>query len=190
MSTLRVTNVTDLGDDPVFTNGVLDKAALPTGSILQVVSTTKTDTFSASVAAGGLTAVTGLSASITPRSTSSKIFALVAIDGSASVAFGHVAFRLLRNGTPIGVGDTAGSRTSLTASQTPAFASDNTSIANAFKAFLDAPSSTSTLTYSVEIHNASGVSTQTLYINRSHSDGDVAGRARSISTITLMEVAG
>lgn len=43
------------------------------GSVLQVVSTTKTDTYSHT---GGLTFsnVTGLSASITPTSTSSKVF--------------------------------------------------------------------------------------------------------------------
>ena len=159
------------------------------GSILQVVSTTKTDTFSASVAAGGLVSVTGFSASITPSSTSSKILVFVAIDGNASTADGHVAFRLMRGGSPVGVGDTAGSRTSLTASQTPAFASDNTAIANAMKQFLDTPATTSSTTYSVEIHNSAS-SSQTLYVNRSGADINDAPRVRTISTITLMEVAG
>jgi len=179
MSLLKVNEVTDLGGD------------VPTGvgKILQVVSTTKTDTFSASVAAGGLTAVTGFTASITPRSTSSKILVFVAIDGNASTADGHMAFRLLRDGSPVGVGDTAGSRTSLTASQTPAYASDNTAIANAMKQFLDSPSTTSSITYSVEIHNSTSA-TQTLYVNRSGADLDDAPRARTVSSITLMEVAG
>jgi len=159
------------------------------GSVLQVVSTTKTDTFSASVATGGLVSVTGLTASITPSSTSSTILVFVAIDGSASTADGHMSFRLMRGVSPVGVGDTAGSRTSLTASQTPAYASDNTALANAMKQFLDTPATISSTTYSVEIHNSTGGS-QTLYVNRSGADLDNAARVRTISTITLMEVAG
>jgi hypothetical protein len=175
--------------DPGGANAQWIGAVSRSGGILQVVSTTKTDTFSASVAPGGLVSVSGFSASITPRSTSSKILVFVAIDGNASTADGHMAFRLMRGGSPVGVGDTAGSRTSLTASQTPAYASDNTALANAMKQFLDTPATTSTTTYSVEIHNSTSGS-QTLYVNRSGADIDDAPRARTISTITLMEVAG
>ena len=175
--------------DPGGANAQWIGAVSRSGGILQVVSTTKTDTFSASVAVGGLVSVTGFSASITPRSTSSKILVFVAIDGSASTADGHVTFRLMRDASPVGVGDTAGSRTSLTASQTPAYASDNTAVANAMKQFLDTPATTSTTTYSVEIHNSTS-GTQTLYVNRSGADIDAAQRVRTVSTITLMEVAG
>ena len=47
-------------------------AVQPTGSLLQVVSTVKKDTFSESVAANGDTAVI-MTATITPASTSNKI---------------------------------------------------------------------------------------------------------------------
>ena len=71
MSTLRVDNVTDLGDDPVVTAGVVAGGALPAGSILQVVSVTKTDSFTTS--SSSFVDITGLSATITPSSASSKI---------------------------------------------------------------------------------------------------------------------
>ena len=45
----------------------LNKSALPTGSVLQVQSTTKTDTFSGT--STSFADVTGLSVSITPSST-------------------------------------------------------------------------------------------------------------------------
>ena len=49
-------------------------AVLPAGSIIQVVSTTKTDTFSTT--STSFSDVTGFSVSITPTSTSSKIMVM------------------------------------------------------------------------------------------------------------------
>lgn len=187
MSTLRVDNVTDLGDDPVVTAGVVAGGALPAGSILQVVSVAKTDTFSASVAGGGNVAVTGLTASITPISTSSKILALVSVSGSSNRGAGLAGIILTRGGTPIGVGDTAGSRSSLSA-QTVGL-NDNNAIANATTVFSDSPSTVSSVTYAVNVHNDSSVS-RTIYVNRSNSDTDASYVARTASYITLMEVAG
>ena len=119
MSTLRVDNITDLGDDPVVTAGVVDSAGLPAGSILQVVSTTKTDTYATgSVAAGAfdIQDVPGLSVSITPTSTSSKIL----VSGTISI-FGDTRpnFKVLRDGADItgAIGDADGSRARLTSGQ-------------------------------------------------------------------------
>ena len=52
------------------------------GSILQVVSVTKADTFSVSGAT--FTDITDLSASITPTSTNSKILIVASVSASAS----------------------------------------------------------------------------------------------------------
>ena len=71
---------------PVSINGntgvVTGLAALPdsamsSGSIIQVVSTTKTDTFSTS--SSSFTDITGLSVSITPASSSNKILILLTV---------------------------------------------------------------------------------------------------------------
>jgi len=55
--------------------------------------------------------------------------------------------------------------------------------------FLDSPNTTSEINYSIRLFNGSG-STLTLYVNRGGGDGDSADTARTISTITLMEIAG
>jgi hypothetical protein len=52
--------------------GTLSSSRLPTGSVLQVVSTSKTDTFSSS-SSGSWIDITGLSATITPTNSSNKI---------------------------------------------------------------------------------------------------------------------
>ena len=195
MSTLRVDNVTDLGDDPVVTAGVVDSAAitsvpasaLPAGSILQVVSTTKTDSFSASVGATpAVVAVTGLSATITPSSTSSKILVMVtsAINSTNSNFFKAV---LYKDGSPSGfIGDTASNRhrTSIGINGGVSASSET----NVSLTFLDSPNTTSAITYDLRVGTTSF--SDTVYVNRSQTDTDVNSFSRSASSITLMEVAG
>ena len=160
------------------------------GGILQVVSTTKTDAFSASVTTGNFVAVTGLSATITPRSTSSKILVSVSVTGAASTASnaGILDIRLKRGATAIGIADAAGSRPRLSAG-TYATAGVGESKTTVATEVLDSPSTTSSTTYSVDLYNLSST-TQTLYCNRTPTDTDGVSWARMVSTITLIEVAG
>jgi hypothetical protein len=157
--------------------------------ILQVVSTAKTDTFSASVASGGTTAITGLSASITPLSATSKILVMASINGGCSLdggATNMAAFLYLkRDATGIGIGDAAGSRkrTTTVSSLVTNAAYPWTASAN----FLDAPATTAAIAYAFDIGHASS-GTQTMYVNRTATDTDNATYPRSISVITLMEV--
>ena len=176
--------------DPGGVNSQWIGAVSRSGGILQVVSTTKTDTFSASVATGATTPFTGLTATITPRSTSSKIICLLQLAGHV-VTDGSVQqlqFILTRDSTPIGIGDAAGSRKRAT------FWSSGSSSENQIGysgtiSYLDSPSTTSSITYGVNLGHGSS-STKTVYMNRQTTDGDVSRDARVISTITLMEVAG
>ena len=156
---------------------------------MQVVQTVKTDTFSASVTTANSTPVTGLSATITPSSTSSKILALISLSGSHGAGYGVVAMILTRDGTDIGVGDAAGSRARVSQTQTGAYSQDGNTIASLNYQFLDSPSSTSALTYAVEAFNPSST-TQNINVNRDNGNNDAAARMRTASTITLMEVAG
>jgi UDP-N-acetylmuramyl tripeptide synthase len=153
--------------------------------ILQVVSTSKTDTFSSSLAQGASAAITGLSASITPTSTSSKILVSVNVTGALEL-FSVLSFIVKRDGTAIGVGATAGSRTSVSATM-QAWTSNGRAIAGASSQYLDSPASTSALSYTVEVVNVSDV-TRTAYINRTQVDTDNSSYPRGISTITVMEV--
>lgn len=156
------------------------------GKILQVVSTIKTDTSSLSTGAASFSTVTGFTASITPSSTSNKVLVIGHIYGSCvgSFAWGTA---ITRGGTQIAAatGDAAGSRTRLTSFNY--VAGSDTVGPNTFM-FLDSPASTSALTYGLEVFNYSGI-TRTIYINRSINDTDSANFPRSISTLTVMEVA-
>ena len=159
------------------------------GNIIQVVSTTKTDTFSASVTTGAFTPnITGLEATITPRSTSSKILVQVSVDGAISLNFGIVAVQLQRDGSPLGIADAEGVRSQMTA-QWVSNVNASSDIGNANKTFLDSPGTTASVTYGVKLQNQSS-GTATVHVNRSDADLDLVRKGRSISTITLMEIAG
>ena len=157
------------------------------GSVIQVASTTKTDTFSASIAAGASTAITGLSATITPTASSSKILVMAFVPMGISVADSGPYLTLYRGATAVGVGAAAGSRQTVT---TGMMGNSNLgTLGSAALSFLDSPSTTSATTYSVNVSHSSSV-TRTVVVNRSSDDTDNIYWARSSSSITLMEIAG
>ena len=158
------------------------------GSVLQVVSVTKTDTFSSSATTGQYVNVTGLSASITPTSSTSKILVTAVVNGSRSGDYPILGFAVTRNGTLVGVGDAAGSRPRITSSAF-VFSSDPNNMSNAVNTFLDTPATTSALTYQVQVVGMSSTTT-TLYVNYGANQADNGAGGRPISTITLMEIAG
>jgi hypothetical protein len=151
-----------------------------TGSVLQVVSTTKTDTFSTT--SGSLTDITGMSVSITPTSATSKILVLYSLGqifGNSPCASGVA---LLRNSTVIGAGASAGSRILVSTGQVD----DGDRGQPHSYTFLDSPATTSAITYKLQIYVNGGV---TLYVNRSATDLDNTTYNRSAATITVMEIA-
>jgi hypothetical protein len=167
-STLVLTNATSL-----------PASALPAGSILQVLSTAKTDTFSTTSTT--FTDVTGMSVSITPRSTSSKI--LIMIDAQiANSGADATMVKVLRGSTDIFIGDAAGSRPRVSSSKS--FTGNGVEAAPII--YLDSPATTSATTYKLQMRLASG----TAYLNRSGSDMDNSAHPRTASSITVMEVQG
>jgi hypothetical protein len=158
------------------------------GKVLQVVSTTKTDTFSATVGVGANTAITGLTASITPSATSSKILVTYGVGGGLNAVSGNngILTVLKRDSTAVSIGDEAGSRRRMTAG--PGGAIGNPAVNSSSSAtFLDSPSTTSAITYSIDIGHTSGAS-QTVYVNRTDTDTNSSGYSRITSSITLMEI--
>tara|TARA_R100001530_G_scaffold77847_1_gene54459 strand:+ start:23 stop:622 length:600 start_codon:yes stop_codon:yes gene_type:complete len=153
-------------------------SALVTGKIGQVLSTTKTDTFS--VNSRSYSAITGLSVAITPSATSSKILVIVSLQGVSSNR-GYAV--ILRDSTEIGVGATAGDRTS--GSFGEFYSGDGTRLDSTSASVLDSPSSVSAITYSVSCLTTTS---SVFYVNRSTTDTDSATYSRSASTITVMEV--
>lgn len=150
------------------------------GRILQVVQTAKTDTFTSS--SSSFTDITGLSVTITPSSTSSKVYVIV--DTNTSTASGNNAgIKLLRGSTAIAVGDSAGSRPQ---ASSQARVNDTNAALNHSINFLDSPNTTSATTYKVQMFSQSG----TVGINRTNADSDSTAIARTFSSITVMEVRG
>jgi hypothetical protein len=157
--------------------------------ILQVVSTTKTDTFSASVAREGTSGnVTGLTASITPSSASSKVLVEATVNVSTSSITDPAGVVLYRDNAVVSdaIGASDGTRGRITAA---AGEIDRRSPAAVHFTYLDSPNTTSSTTYSVRLkHGVDG--TATVYVNRGYDDTDDGEYFRSASTITVMEVAG
>ena len=162
--------------DPGGANAQWIGAVSRSGGILQVVSTTKTDVFSTS--STSFVDVTGLSATITPRSTSSKILVAFSVSSASSADAVAVYFNLVRGSTNIAqsTGGTSRNQTG------HSIASESYVIERLAGTFLDSPATTSSTTYKMQ----SKVLAATGYVNR-RGDSTLDG---AISTITLMEVAG
>jgi hypothetical protein len=147
----------------------IPKAALPTGSVLQVVNATT----STPVTTATTTYVdTGLTASITPTSSSSKILVLIAQNGVSKLTNNTgVNMRLLRGATSI-------------VSMTDIVAFTGTSTDNRGQSislcYLDSPATTSSTTYKTQFMSYNNNATVIM------QDG---GTSISTSTITLMEIA-
>jgi hypothetical protein len=150
------------------------KASMPTGTVLQVLSTTKTNVFSST--STSFVDITGLSVTITPTSTSSTILILVTSNFACSAAGIPQSFNLVRNSTNIAQPST-----------TPTYNGTVTPYLNLFENslgwsinFLDSPATTSATTYKIQGKTSGG----TFYVN-GRGSADFA----SISTITVMEIA-
>jgi hypothetical protein len=157
-------------------------AALPSsGKVLQVVSATKTDTSSST--SQTFADVSGLSVTITPTATSSKILVIAQVSMSGQAATTGAFMRILRDSTAIAVGDTAGSRTPATGDVT---AGDNNGGSFTAGTHLDSPNTTSSTTYKVQFRRSG--TNGTAYINRSHNDTDTGAISRLVSSITVLEI--
>ncbi len=175
---MPLTRIKSLG----ITDGTITSADLAAGvggKVLQVVSTNKSDTWSSS-GTGNFQAVTGLSLSITPASTSNKIFIVSSVQLYQGDYGGGIS--IFRGGSQIVTPTSVGSRSVVNSSSYAGYAQSSSNLA---LSYLDSPSSTSALTYQIYAFVRSG----TYYINRSSTDTDSNDFARTISTITAFEIA-
>jgi hypothetical protein len=155
------------------------------GTILQVLQAVKTDTFSTS--STSYVDITGLSVSITPKFSTSKILVMYQLNTGVDTAIQGIFMQLVRNSTPIFVGDAAGSRPQTTATN---------GITNAYGvlemggSYLDSPATTSSTTYKIQMM-VNGGSPYLGYVNRGVNDRNTSlYDARTASSIIVMEVAG
>jgi len=168
---------------PTVSGTVLTDTSPKAGNVLQVVSAIKTDTSSTS--SQTYADITGLSVSITPTSSSSKILVLLNVDGSNDN--GGLAIKLVRNSTDIAIG-TAASGNQLNVTLTNYY---NNTDANSHRSsgitFLDSPATTSATTYKAQFRI--GTTGGTGYVNRSTGTDNAAYNMYAVSTITVMEIA-
>lgn len=180
MATATATNLATAASVKAYIDSeIATKALIP--NIVQVV---KTDV---SALAGSTSIqfvdIPGLEVSITPTSAGSKMMVNPSI--SASGSGGGVApfFRLVRDGTNIGLGDTAGSATSITFGGSRG---EQTASSTSSFSFLDSPTSVvgTPIVYKVQASSNNA----TVIINRGVAGNSTSGFSRSISTLTVTEV--
>ena len=163
-----------IGDNVYRASGVIASAAAG-GKVLQVVSTTKTDTFTAD-STSAYVDITGITVSITPAATTSKIL----IFGTTYVSndSGDISTQIVRDSTPIAIADASGSRRVSTAAGSPR---NQYEVQSQPFNYLDSPSTTSETTYKIQVQG-------TVYVNMQQDDTDGTTTNRTISTITVMEI--
>lgn len=152
------------------------------GHVVQVFSVDKKDTFTTT--STSFVDVTGLSVQITPRSTSSKILITGSVVGGADNHF--FLARLMRDSTQILVPASVGNRIPANFGHATHQGGSYTSSTNPIHA-LDSPSSTSLLTYKIQIQAYAG----SVCVNKTMRDeNNAAGYdPRGCSSITVMEIA-
>ena len=170
-------------NDGAITSAKLD-SGLGLGKIGQVLSTTKTDT--SEISSSTFVDVSGLSVTITPTSSSSKIYINCNITLNHYETNQTVVFRFVRGSTGVGVGASAGSRLQASAATATVGGGDHPQTVSA--QFLDTPSTTSSTTYKIQIASESGGQTFVNRNNNNDSDNSDPKHSRYASTITVMEV--
>ena len=156
------------------------------GGIIQVKQTVKTDTFS--TLNETFTDVTGLSVSITPKFSTSKIMVSYSgCGGSGTNRVGHIRLARVIGGTTttdIFIGDQSGASQAQASSS---FVQTNTYFVSSFSGtFIDSPSTTSAVTYKLQL--AAGDQDYQVHVGRSHDNNNEFSRSTTPSQITVMEI--
>jgi len=177
------------GDTPSISDmgfSALTAADMPAGSVLQVVSATKTDKFTTTSTT--YTPITGMTVTVTPSSVSNKV--LVSFNLNVGIANAAGGIRIYRNDTAIAIGDPISEPDNNRMTVNAYNGGDDTnSTPNRSMSILDAPNTTSATTYTLRAGCVQGSST--LVINDQTSQvRNVSYSAVTASTITAMEIAG
>jgi len=157
----------------------LDASLIGGGKVLQVVQTSKTDTFTTT--STSYTDITGMSVAITPSATSSKILVLVDLKFCIAGTLGMLT--ILRGSTQIYLGDAGSSRPRVTQA---IFSPDPNAHFSSSSCFLDTPNTTDATTYKLQVKTMN--SSNLLAVNRGQNDDDQTDRGRSASSITVIEI--
>ena len=166
LQTAGTTALTIDASQNITTTNKLSSASMPTGSVIQIVNASYNVTTSDST---GSYVASGLTASITPSSTSSKILVIVNQLGCGKVGATYLLARLKRSSTVLATISGGSGYTNSTASN---------NFGGLGITWLDSPATTSSTTYSTDF--ATAVATNQVYVQGNGEN----------STITLMEIKG
>jgi len=125
---------------------------------------------------------TGLTLNITPSASSSKIYLMATVSLGIGTADYNQGLAFFRDSTQIGSAADVSAREGV---QSMTRGLTTSGYSNSSLVFLDSPSSTSQITYTVKLFGENGAAH---YINRTGQDADQAHKHRSASTIIAMEV--
>ena len=170
-----------------FTGDGSGLTGVSAGKVLRVVSTDVTAAATINFTTTNTFAdMTGVSASITPASTSSKIMVLVSCFFANN--YGTVHFRLVRDSTPIRIGDAGGGSQIRSSVAKRVAATPYTYYQDTFSiTAVDEPSTTSAVTY--KLQGVLGASySGAIYLNKANNDSNYDYPSRGATNITLIEI--
>ena len=173
-------------DDGVNVTGTLkvNNSAASFGKILQVVHTKITNAFTYN---STVMNNVGISASITPSATSSKILVMFNINAGSNNNGNRIVFRVSRTGDDNEfVGDASGSRTRGSAQMAVSNPQDMRGV---HISYVSSPSSTSAVTYALQAKLQVGGGSYVVF-GASGTDSNNSIEGRTPQHITLMEIAG
>ena len=158
------------------------------GGVSSVQTAFKSDTFSASVAAGAGTAVTGLSVTHAMSDSSNRLLISAYVGAAASGAqSGQVGMAVADGTAYIGVGDADGSRTQVMAGIRPSQGTNALVGVTLAGQFVYEPGDTANHTYTLHVRNLD-TATRTLHVNKAQNDSDDEARPRASSALVIQEV--
>ena len=168
-------------------NSLSSVTALPAGvggKVLQVVSVSKTDTFSTT--SDSFVDVTGLTLNITPSATSSKILVIcdvkLGVDAGVSSVKSRIEQTISASDTYPYIGDAENSNTRCSFGT---YVNESSFIAQDASTVLLSPSTTAQITYTYQMVEQAG---GTVYVNRIDSTETGAAAPRTASSLTVMEI--
>ena len=170
--------------------GSVPLAAMPTGSVLQVQYTQFTGTSLTPTTGNTWGVIPDINVNITPTSTNSKIMVQMSLGAwEASASSDHaVRFGFYRDSSLL-VAPAAGSRWPAVGMGATNYDDNNrlSTPAVAWITYFDEPSTTNQITYkgAVAIETSGNFA-----LNRTVQDTDAAGHERTVSSITVTEIAG
>jgi len=182
MSQVRTNSIVPVGGIPAGATG---------GGIIQMVQTNVTTNSSQSTSTT-YADITNMSVSITPRSSSNKILLMCALSYSSDTTNAEIAFRMIRDSTVINVHTGSGTHvTDATWGTADASTTANAgwNMGNWSQSFIDAPATTSSITYKIQTASGFEQPAHTLYINRAYNTSATEG-IWTTSNLIAMEVSG